>query len=325
MSAIQIIVSYVKSASIRLAASIVVVLMASACEAPLNLDDVDDEGTRVLRRYDVFQSAAASADHIVVVSSVGAALVSSDKGATWERNELPGRPQLIDVTACDSGDIFALDSQHRIWQLSAGGSNWTSSLLDTPESTLSIECAPGNRLWVSASFSTLYFRDLDAAAWQEYTLNEDLQFTAVRFVDELNGFAVGEFGTVMSTSDRGETWLMQEPLPNEFYPMSADFLDVNNGWVGGLDGVIWRTEDGAQTWHRQLSLNASPIYNLRAGTHGVYAVGGSGKIVEYLDGQWQRISGAPEVLGYLRALVILPDGSLVVAGGAGMLSTVSSK
>lgn len=325
MLAIQIIVSYLKRSSIKLAGSAVVVLMVSACEAPLNLGDVEGESARVLRRYDVFQSAAASSGHVVVVSSVGAALVSSDNGATWERNELPGRPQLIDVTACDRGDIFALDSQHRIWQLPAGGSSWTSSLLDTPESTLSIECAPGNRLWVSASFSTLYFRDLDAAVWQEYTLNEDLQFTAVRFVDEVNGFAVGEFGTVMSTSDRGETWLMQEPLPNEFYPMSADFLDVNNGWVGGLDGVIWHTQDGGQTWLRQLSLNASPIYNLRAGTRGVYAVGGSGKIVEYLNGQWQKISGAPEVLSYLRALVILPDGSLVVAGGAGILSTVSSK
>lgn len=319
------IVSHLKKASIKLAISIVVVLMASACEAPLNLDEVEGEGARVLRRYDVFQAAAASAEHVVVVSSVGAALVSNDNGATWERNELPGRPQLIDVTACERGDIFALDSQHRIWQLPAGGNSWTSSVLDTAESTLSIECAPGNRLWVSASFSTLYFRGLDATVWQEYTLNEDLQFTAVRFVDEVNGFAVGEFGTVMSTSDRGETWLIQEPLPNEFYPMSADFLDVNNGWVGGLDGVIWHTEDGGQSWHRQLSLNASPIYNLRADAHGVYAVGGSGKIVEYLDGQWQRISGAPEVLSYLRALAILSDGSLVVAGGAGILSTVSSE
>ncbi len=58
-----------------------VVLLASACEAPLNLDWVAVESAKPVRRYDMFQAAAAAGDRVVVVSSVGAALVST--GLLW--------------------------------------------------------------------------------------------------------------------------------------------------------------------------------------------------------------------------------------------------
>lgn len=297
-------------------------LVLGACEAPLNLDQVAAEGKKVVRRYDMFQAVAEADNRVVVVSSLGAALVSDDKGANWERYELPGRPSLIDVTACDSGDFFALDSQHHVWQFPAEGGQWISSTIDTPESTLAIECAPGNRLWVSASFGTLYSRDLQSQEWQEFSLSEDLQFTSVHFIDELNGFAVGEFGTILATADGGENWSTMEPLPNEFYPMAADFLDATTGWIGGLDGVIWQTEDGGLSWQRQETPNASPIYNIQAGTSGIYASGGSAKLVELLDGKWQSMADAPEVLTYIRGLAVLSDGSLLVAGGGGTLAVV---
>tara|TARA_R110001599_G_scaffold353880_1_gene601996 strand:+ start:108599 stop:109603 length:1005 start_codon:yes stop_codon:yes gene_type:complete len=297
-------------------------LVLAGCEAPLNLDQVVAEGAKTVRRYDMFQAVAEAGNRVVVVSSVGAALVSDDKGVNWERYELSGRPSLIDVTACDNGDFFALDSQHRVWQLPAAGSQWVSSTIDTLENTLAIECAPGNRLWVSASFSTLYSRDLQSQEWQEFSLSEDLQFTSVKFVDELNGYAVGEFGTVLSTTDGGENWSAMESLPNEFYPMAADFLDATTGWIGGLDGVIWQTEDGGMSWQRQETLNASPIYNIQAGSHGIYASGGSAKLVEFSHGRWQKMADAPEVLTYIRGLAVLSDGSLLVAGGGGTLAVV---
>jgi len=229
---------------------------------------------------------------------------------------------LIDVTVCDNGKFFALDSQHRIWHLLAASGEWAFSTIDTAENTLSIECAPGDRLWVSASFSTLFSRDLASQEWREFSLNEDLQFTSVHFVDSLKGFAVGEFGTVMTTTDGGETWSRLKALPNEFYPMAADFLDAHTGWIGGLDGVIWQTSDGGLSWQRQESLNASPVYNISASADGVYAAGGSGKLVELLEGKWQRVADAPKVLNFIRALSALHNGAVLVAGGGGTLAMI---
>jgi len=286
------------------------------------MDGVATEEARQIHRYDMFQAAARAKGRAVVVSSVGAAIVSDDRGESWTRYELPGRPALIDVTACASGDFFALDNLRHVWQLPVNTNQWTATVIDTPENTLSIRCAPGNHLWVSASFGTLYSRDIESSDWIEFSLNEDLQFTAVRFVDENTGFAVGEFGTVIKTTDGGKTWEQRTPVPNEFYPMGVDFVDADTGWVGGLDGVIWQTGDGGQTWQRQESLTASPIYNIVASDRGVYAVGGSAKLVELVGGRWQKIQGAPEVLAFIRGLVTFDDGSLLVAGGGGTLAII---
>ncbi len=295
----------------------------SACEAPLELDGVEREKAQVMTRYDLFQAVAHHGSRVVVISSTGAAIVSEDNGQTWQRHNLEGRPSLIDITACASGDLYALDSQKRVWQLAAGEAAWSSSQLDTPEDTLSIHCAPGERLWVSASFATLYWRDLSSPEWQEWSLYDDLQITNVRFVDEVNGFAVGEFGTVIATTDGGTTWEQRTPVPNDFYPMASDFVDTATGWIGGLDGVIWMTADGGRTWDRQQSITSAPIYNIKATNDGVFAVGESAKLVEYKDGQWQYIEGAPEVLAFLRGLDLLADGSLLVAGGGGTLASIS--
>ena len=297
-------------------------LLLAACEAPLNLEAVEEGKASVFRRYDMFQAAAHRGDEVAVVSSLGAVVVSADGGTSWQRIELPGRPALIDVTACASGEFFALDSERRVWRRVPGSWDWTASVIDTPEDTLSIHCAPNGRVWVSASLSTLFWSDNELSQWHEFTLEEDLQFTTVRFVDELNGFALGEFGTVVTSADGGDSWETRDPIPNEFYPMAADFLDARTGWVGGLDGIIWHTTDGAQSWQRQQSVTSAPIYNIYADDPGVFAVGGSAKLVELVDGQWREFKEAPRVLAYLRGLDVLDNGSLLVAGGGGTVETI---
>ncbi len=297
-------------------------IVLSACEAPLDLSGVEAEGTKDLRRYDMLQASAHSGDEVMVASSVGAIVVSSDGGENWQRFELPGRPPLIDITACPSGEFFALDAERRVWRRDSDAGQWTSSVLDTSESTLSIHCAPNGRLWVSASFSTLYWSEGDMQQWTEFSLYEDLQFTTVRFVDEQKGFALGEFGTVLTSSDGGDSWQALEPIPNEFYPMGVDFLDAQTGWAGGLDGVIWQTTDGGLNWDRQKSVTSSPIYNVHASENGVFAVGGSSKLVERVGGKWQTFEGGTEVLAFIRGVDILDNGSLLVAGGAGTLAVI---
>ena len=307
----------------RLALASLLALFIAGCEAPLVLDAVEQERAKTILRFDMYQAVAHSGDRAVVVGSTGSALVSDDSGANWERFDLPGAPSLIDVSPCPSGDFYALDTQHQIWRLPAGSSEWTVSTLDTAESTLSIHCAPDNTLWVTASFSMLFSSRDNAGSWQEFTLDEDLQFTKVQFLDDQNGFAVGEFGTVLITTDGGTNWERGGDIPNEFYPMASHFRDQQVGWVGGLGGAIWATTDGGQTWERQQSSSKSPVYGIKASDTQVFAVGGSGALLELTNGEWQTLEGAPPVLSYLRGLDILADRSLLVVGGAGTLATIT--
>lgn len=72
----------------------------------------------------------------------------------------------------------------------------------------------------------------------------------VSFVDARTGWAVGAFGTIVSTVDGGTTWRSQSSHTTE--PLfSVDFVDAPHGWTVGRSGLILATTDGGRTWKRQ--------------------------------------------------------------------------
>jgi len=92
--------------------------------------------------------------------------------------------------------------------------------------------------------------------WQN-PLPQGNTLTAVRFVDTWNGWAVGEGGSLVHTSDGGATWTQQNSgttgLIDDVY-----FTDASNGWAVSeyhgdfvSPGLVLRTTDGGQTWVEQ--------------------------------------------------------------------------
>lgn len=73
------------------------------------------------------------------------------------------------------------------------------------------------------------------------------------------GWAVGERGTILSTRDGGETWLVQESRVRATL-LSVKFATDEEGWAVGRGGVMLRTEDGGRTWHQQVSKTTQNVY-----------------------------------------------------------------
>jgi photosystem II stability/assembly factor-like uncharacterized protein len=74
----------------------------------------------------------------------------------------------------------------------------------------------------------------------------------VDFVDDRQGWFVGSYGTIMATSDGGQTFRPQDSGVTELLK-SVFFVDERRGWVSGVDGVILHTGDGGATWTPQVS------------------------------------------------------------------------
>ncbi|MCH7606582.1 MAG: hypothetical protein IH962_05445 [Chloroflexi bacterium] len=72
----------------------------------------------------------------------------------------------------------------------------------------------------------------------------------VTFVDPVNGWAVGGGGTVVHTSDGGDTWETQDSGVDTKLT-SVAFVDASRGWAAGSLGVIIHTSDGGKSWRRQ--------------------------------------------------------------------------
>lgn len=298
---------------------VVGVFFVTGCEAPLDLSGVEKSSTEAVLRIDMFQAAASDGQKSVLVSSTGAALVKEASADAWLRSDLKGRPSLIDVAACDNGDFIALDAEHGLWHLPIATNVWQSKQITTNEATLALTCAPDATVWVAGGFSTLLSSSDFGVSWQEFSLQEDLQFTAITFVSRELGYAAGEFGTVVKTDDGGKSWQRVNDLPNEFYPMDMLFADPSNGWVVGLNGIVWRTTDAGNSWNKeQTPVNAS-LYTLAGLGNSIVAVGDGGTVIVRKTQGWQVVPDVPSALSYLRAATVTPSGNLIAAGGAGTL------
>ena len=103
----------------------------------------------------------------------------------------------------------------------------------------------------------------------------------VDMVTTSEGWAVGDWGTILHTTDGGTTWSQQSSGTTE--PLNAvRFFDASHGWAIG-NVMLW-TDDGGQAWHRG---NAFPASNYGVDfadlTHG-WAVGIGGIVYRTNDG-----------------------------------------
>ena len=72
----------------------------------------------------------------------------------------------------------------------------------------------------------------------------------VTFVDSQHGWAVGDDGTVVHTSDGGDSWERQDS-GTDVKLVRVSFVNPEEGWIVGQFGTILHTSDGGQTWERQ--------------------------------------------------------------------------
>jgi photosystem II stability/assembly factor-like uncharacterized protein/tetratricopeptide (TPR) repeat protein len=127
---------------------------------------------------------------------------------------------------------------------------------------------------------------------------DDAPLHAVQFVDNKEGWAVGDEGAIWHTIDGGREWERQ-PTGVRSSLRSICFLTPYTGWVagreelpngGGSTGVLLYTRDGGLKWHRA-TLNVMPGLNcIRFRDNKVGFVAGDGTD-QYPSGVFQTTDG----------------------------------
>jgi photosystem II stability/assembly factor-like uncharacterized protein len=109
--------------------------------------------------------------------------------------------------------------------------------------------------------------------------------TAIDFVDDKNGWAVGHDSVILGTNDGGENWTLLYEAPDLEKPLlDVVFFDTKNGLVTGAYGLIMRTHDGGKTWQDFMIGELDWHFNsiLQVGEHVIIA-GESGTLVRSSD------------------------------------------
>ncbi|MBN1481925.1 T9SS C-terminal target domain-containing protein [candidate division KSB1 bacterium] len=85
------------------------------------------------------------------------------------------------------------------------------------------------------------------AQWISQNSGTTQGLNGVDFVDAQTGYACGEFGTILKTTDGGANW--QIVTSGEFYSFDAIcFSDKNTGYAFGRAGLIVKTTDAGKSW-----------------------------------------------------------------------------
>jgi hypothetical protein len=98
------------------------------------------------------------------------------------------------------------------------------------------------------------------------------------FLDSLNGWVGGHFGTSKSTNG-GNTWYHYAQTNGTI--MALDFVNLNDGWLCTYQGKIYKTTNSAVNWTEQFSNDSKSLYKIHFVNENTgWVVGDSGSIIK---------------------------------------------
>ncbi|MBN2356112.1 T9SS type A sorting domain-containing protein [candidate division KSB1 bacterium] len=185
-------------------------------------------------------------------------------------------------------------------------------------------CAVGER-----SFDgNILVSDDGGATWRQTVVNKSL--SSVYFVDTQTGWAVGDNGTILKTTDAGVNWSNLAFLTRNrlwsIYALSPDHFWAGSGYYAGESGAIFRSDDGGTGWRTSTVADDNSVYDIQFidSQTGWACLRKNGMLKTTNGGQsWQRIAPA----GWTKALhaVFFLDAKTGWAAGGGSISRILCK
>jgi photosystem II stability/assembly factor-like uncharacterized protein len=125
--------------------------------------------------------------------------------------------------------------------------------------------------------------------WQKMSTNIVKDLNDVFFIDSLEGWVVGNSGTILHTVDGGIHWeIQQEPTSN--FLQGIWFSDESTGWIIGNIGTLLKTNDKGESWSAANFLITEGLNDIMfCNALNGWIVGDLGIIIHTSDGgeKWQ--------------------------------------
>ena len=255
---------------------------------------------------------------IVVVGERGHVLVSRDRGASWKQARVPTRNMLTAVASAGNG-FWAVGHDAVILHSRDDAENWTEQHVGGEKDPPLFDVLfsdPQSGLAVGAYGLAFVTRD-GGGSWKKATIDpEERHLNAIARGQDGTVYIAAEYGAVLRSRDRGETWeASTTPYSGSYFGVIA--LRDGAVEVFGLRGHVYRSEDGGASWR---AVGTGTDETLLGGGElpdgSVVIVGLGGTILVSGDGgrSFRRLE-QPDRLGLAGAFVLDPARVLLVGEG----------
>jgi len=203
----------------------------------------------------LFSIAFSDVYHGWAVGMGGLILRTEDGGASWRELSHGKKSHLRSICFCDEYNGWAAGIQ-TILHTDNGGKDWIQQEYDMLSTANEVSFIDNTTGWIAGvdneSNGLIIHTDDGGETWNPQFSGDESQYLRfVQFVDASTGYAGGNYGTLLKTTDGGKNWT---DIETGFSGHIGDcyFTDADSGWICGGEGAILRTEDGGETWTKNV-------------------------------------------------------------------------
>ena len=186
----------------------------------------------------------------------------------------------------------------------------------------------GNRIVAVGDRGYIVITDDHGATWRRAKAPAAPLLTAVDFLDDQLGIAVGHDSVILATRDGGETWTQQFSAPADHRPL-LDVLFVKKDFAVavGAYGAYYESVDGGKTWSARKINADDKHFNaiLELGEGNLLILGEAGTILASTDWGKTWTSIASPYKGSFFGALVTDDGAVVAFGMRGRIYRSTDK
>lgn len=238
-----------------------------------------------------------------IVGDRGLALATTDGGNSWHKMNIPGEIFKDIFFVGDKGWIVG--DGGLILHTDNGGKNWKEQPSNLDLSLMRVFFPNQYIGFAVGADGTILKTNNGGSSWKIITLDwmgflpEDLTERGIMsinlydafFLNEDSGWIVGDFGTILHTSNGGKRW---EVSHIGFFPslFSICFKNNREGYAVGQNGFFLKTENSGKTWEKTSLDTDEGLYKIRISGHWGVIVGDHATILKSNDGGkiWVKVT-----------------------------------
>lgn len=185
---------------------------------------------------------------------------------------------LNSVSSFGTNNVLAVGNGGKIFRSITGGSGWNLYTINPAVNYKSIT-QTGNYYFFSGDNGKIYKTSVNDLLLTELTTGVTTSLNSVSFNDSLNGFACGNNGVIIKTTNGGLNWNNINSGVLNIKLNAVSFKNNSSGIVVGDSGVVYLTTNGGTSWTLQSSLTTRNLLDAKYYNEGITIAGEYGIII----------------------------------------------